>query len=45
MVAKRRVNLKRKIIKSFEEICCENADMLSSVNNFLKLYRKPKVSG
>jgi hypothetical protein len=35
----------RKILRFFKGISCKNADMLSSVNNLIKLYRKPKVSG
>ena len=33
------------MITFFGKISCENADMFSSVNNSLKLYRMPKVSG
>jgi len=40
--SKRRVIQKRMNVNSFEEISCENADMFSSVNNFIKLYRMPK---
>ena len=37
--------LKRNIVNYSEKIFCKNADMISSVNNIIKLYRMLKVSG
>ena len=43
--SERRIFLQRECASLPEKTSSENAGMFSSVNNFIKLCRKPKVSG